>query len=469
MEIIKRNLISVICGLVAVVAVVVGLLPLNNLFEDLNTKLRGRLGDHQRAQALLRQPRFLPYVNPDRAEVERLAKFPSAAIIASGREMTRITQDQAGQMMQLVLDMNDPINSHPTPDRAAGSGRKRHGLLYPGALPAATDTARERFRDMYDAMVRNYPAAGHPGAPRTSGEPGQLIQALNAGVPASADELQAYIKRREAEIDQQVSSGALAKPKGDQLKQAIPALAPLELRRENSQRFSMYIAPEGLVYSSKIRDAKLANRLPDNEYDIWWAQVGLWIQQDVVQAIVDTHNRVRRSPGQSITVPQAVIKNLLQLQIPEEYVSDKGRLGMTTGGGGGDMGFGGPPGMPPPARPGAASPQPSGPVDPTAAFRVSPSGRVSNDLYDVVHFNLRFHADWRRLPLFLAELSRERLISILEMQITNVDRAALAAGGFYYGEDPLVEVRLRCEVLFLRDWTRKLMPAEVKRLLGIPL
>jgi hypothetical protein len=37
-----------------------------------------------------------------------------------------------------------------------------------------------------------------------------------------------------------------------------------------------------------------------------------------------------------------------------------------------------------------------------------------------------------------------------------------------YGDRPVVQLKLRCEALLLREWTRKYMPPAIKKALGIP-
>jgi hypothetical protein len=99
---------------------------------------------------------------------------------------------------------------------------------------------------------------------------------------------------------------------------------------------------------------------------------------------------------------------------------------------------------------------------------VSPTGRVSNALYDVLHFRLTIRVDATRIPDVLQALSRNRYITVLNLKASAVDTAEQAALGFFYGQNvPVVELTIDGEVLQLRQWTVPLMPLAVKRALGI--
>lgn len=100
-------------------------------------------------------------------------------------------------------------------------------------------------------------------------------------------------------------------------------------------------------------------------------------------------------------------------------------------------------------------------------FAGSPTGRSSNALYDVVRFGFVVYLNAHRMLEFNNELSHNRFINVLQMDVVAVDRAADQAAGYWYGDAPVVKVTYDCEALFLRDWTKKWMPKEVKDRLGI--
>ena len=46
---------------------------------------------------------------------------------------------------------------------------------------------------------------------------------------------------------------------------------------------------------------------------------------------------------------------------------------------------------------------------------------------------------------------------------------AAAGAGYFYGSEPVTEVTLLVETIWLRSWTTPFMPDEVKTSLGIPV
>src|SRR5262249_15028281 len=97
----------------------------------------------------------------------------------------------------------------------------------------------------------------------------------------------------------------------------------------------------------------------------------------------------------------------------------------------------------------------------------SPTGRVSNGLYDVVQFDVEMIVEADRVPMILEELGRGRFLSVFQVvSITAIDSSLNHAAGYYYGNKPVVDLRLKCEDIFLRDWTIPLMPPSVQKRVG---
>ena len=123
--------------------------------------------------------------------------------------------------------------------------------------------------------------------------------------------------------------------------------------------------------------------------------------------------------------------------------------------------------------PGAGSPGAGGgggggaaPVD---GFTRSPTGRMSNGLYDVVRFTMSMNVEAAKIPTILEELQKGKLITITHVNAISVDGLTASDNGFIYGDVPVARLSVEGEDLFLRDWTVKLMPDPIKTVLGIPL
>jgi hypothetical protein len=161
---------------------------------------------------------------------------------------------------------------------------------------------------------------------------------------------------------------------------------------------------------------------------IWFAQTGLWITEDVVKAINAANSR-------ATNVLNAPVKHLVALRVPfgaEQYKLSGVAMSAT----------------------GEAAAVPVDANGVPEVFTVSPTGRVCGELYDVIHFDLILRVDFRKIPQVLAELERNRLFTVLSTSVASVDAAEeMKVNGYVYGEDPVAELTLQCEALFLRSWT----------------
>src|SRR5262249_35202090 len=102
-------------------------------------------------------------------------------------------------------------------------------------------------------------------------------------------------------------------------------------------------------------------------------------------------------------------------------------------------------------------------ADPKPNNVLSPTGRVSNGMYDVVQFEVDLNVDADRLPMIIEELGRGQFLSVVQViSITAVDSSTWHALGYYYGNKPVVNVKLKCEDLFMRAWTKPLMPPAIR-------
>lgn len=213
--------------------------------------------------------------------------------------------------------------------------------------------------------------------------------------------------------------------------------------------------------------------------ELWEAQVDLWIQQDIVEAIA-TANRSDDPVGSVLTAP---VKRLLKIEIEPGYVgrtskglvpgykrenvkgstvtargnTRPGRGGMMGAGAMGMMGMGGPmgpggsyggprPGMGGPPGMMHASPMggygrgmhsrysddedtsEEGESGQTDDFSLTPTGRRSNAIYDVRHATVKVVIDSRRIPEFLQILSEVNFNTALLTSIKDIDEYAHLSG-----------------------------------------
>ena len=194
---------------------------------------------------------------------------------------------------------------------------------------------------------------------------------------------------------------------------------------------------------------------------LWEAQLELWIMQDIAQAVA----RANGVGNEDMNVALAPVKRLLEVTVLPGYVGihTKGALGdgsFRSGGGSVAVNRGrvySPPSHDVPDDPDRRLP---------SAFHYSPTGRVSNALYDVRHARVRIVADFSRLPEFVDALTHVNFMTVIRMDVTDINEFEALQRGYFYGPGDCVEVDMIVESIWMRSWTTPLMPPSVMRYLG---
>jgi hypothetical protein len=428
MDIVKKNLVSVICGVVALVALIaVFVWPLGGYYEELHTKVAERAAKQQTINSLLNKPRKMPVFDPDNPADDPLTRFPSARVIDLGTKAQKSVNKQSTAMYAAAVNLN----------------QKGHEVLVPGSLPNPNPVTALGFRRNYEARIEALRA-----------------NELNAGIPPTPDE----VNRRAAAIWESMKKDITYV--GDQptnlelITQRFTerqARLQEEMQKEMATKYKMYADPAVVL---KVPPT-LPERVAPNATDIWWAQVEYWITRDVV-------NTIKELNAKSTGVATSPVKNLLTLVVENNVfppVTATAASGGSLRGGFSESGE-------VPAE--GATPTTGGLPDPTVAVpegagpTLSATKRISNNLYDVVHFHLSVDIEADKIPLFLKTLTTNRFITPLRMEMVAVDSRLMTINGYVYGQSPVVTLNLDCEAVFLREWTVKLMPKGIKDMLGIP-
>lgn len=404
MEIVKKNLFSIICGVVALLAVIASFWPLGSKEAELKQDLAGRKSAYESMNNLLHKSRNLPIVDPQSSEQEPLQRFPSPAIIEKGKAVTQEVSEESRKMMMIAEQINQ-------------QGRQ---LLVENELPRPHSTDQIRFQQAYGGFFTSLQAAVHGGTPPTAEQ-----------IKKASEEM--WLQKYQSRIFNQngVSNEAEVKAQYEAEAKRLPE----EMKVRIANNSLVYIDPAAFDINTTITNA-VAGSLPPESPVIFWAQISMWIQQDVANAILETN----KSSKSVITAP---VKRLRRMEMPKQFVTSFKQ--------GDNM------------QPSAGSIN-----DPLPKLKsVSATGRVSNPLFDVAHFSIVVDVDAEQIPAFLSQLNRNRFLTVLRVDMASVDSASEQAAGYIYGDKPVVTLTLNCETLFMRSWLSKLMPDSIKASLGI--
>jgi hypothetical protein len=174
--------------------------------------------------------------------------------------------------------------------------------------------------------------------------------------------------------------------------------------------------------------------------ELWDWQIQYWTMQDVMSAVAEANASAR-----DVGVTKSVVKRIEKLTVDSV--------------------------LPAPSNGGGA-----GAVDPAGApvvaadgpdYEKSITGRKTGALYDVVNVNITCVVATKDLPKFFDAISKANLMTVTRVQLGKVDHAAELKDGYFYGTDGVSRVQMAVEALWLREWTKDLMPKEVKVALGL--
>jgi hypothetical protein len=101
-------------------------------------------------------------------------------------------------------------------------------------------------------------------------------------------------------------------------------------------------------------------------------------------------------------------------------------------------------------------------------FRMSPTGRRSNNIYDVVHAQLSLIVDYKQIVNVFEAFGKTNFMTVLKADITDIDEYKAMHDGYLYGDSDCVQLDMIIETLWLRDWTKRLMPQAIRERLSIP-
>lgn len=415
-DIVKKNMVSIICGVIALIAIGALFWPVSGYYDELQQSADARLAEYKAINGLLpeNKPRKLPVTDlRGTAEAAKdLGQFPTAQIIAAWTAVTDRIKADSDKIYSMALEMN----------------RNGHQPVFPNALPAGSTGQLNEFRQRYAGLMDFLT----PDSRKKS-----LLAEVNlrAGSPPTNKEIEAA----KAKIDKDEEPRKLTfqpdafKTMVDRQKNEVQE----NLRRKAADECNIYMQFEGTTLSLlPYEKVRVQGNVLDHT-SVFMAQMILWVQEDVLRALASANKDTSK-------VADSPVKHLISLRIVDKSLEHFLPQNSAT----------------PVAAPTTA------PSQTLEKKPVSLSQRTSNGLYDVIRFNLRLVVDAEKVPLVLQELGRNQFISVNNVILQAVDSAQMQSLGYYYGEKPVVFLDMACEELMFRENTTKFMPASVKQALG---
>lgn len=376
-------------------------------------------------------------------QIQSLMNAPAnPTVIEAEKKRVEETRQQIEQGVAAIREIN---------------GRKP---LMSGVFPAPqNETRRFEFKAAYaaalDQLARKVEGSDLPGS---------------ADIQEAEDEI-AELRDREREVSEEggeaspaIGAGTTSAPaapttprgpsgapgaRGDAAKESTDPKYNPKLRAHviKAQTIRCYVGSDNRR-SYHVSPIVRMNTAPDPDA-MWFAQVGLWLHEDVFAALGRANAAAARQlpKGEAPSVQNLPVKRIERLDILGYVLGDKlisfPRDSGTESGSGGGGSLGG-------ATVGGSSAK-------------SLTGRVSDNDFDVVRLELTLVVDQRDLLQVLDEITRSNLY-----QCVDCDYELVAAkdrdDGYFYGPDPVIRVRLVFEAYFARPLYDPLMPEVVRKL-----
>lgn len=404
MEIVKKNIISIICGVVVLAAVVVYFVFVSgSMYPKLEADAKQRKAQYETLSNLLGKNRTLPVVELKTTEPVPLPAFPTLPIIEQAKQVTTKLTGQSQQILQMAVQMN------------------RHDPLVPEVFPKPTDRTKYMFRDAYAAFVKDGFA--------------RRLAAANPPTPEDvAKEEQKLWDDKYAKRIYYVNGVEANRAVVDQEYLAEVADLREKLEKQTAEKHRVYLDQTAVTTNQQLW--KTESSPPDAQ--VWFTQMAVWVQTDLVDSIAALNDRVLRrnfKNEKDWNIVNAPVKHVTSVDVPqgaEMYfrITDTSQEGLQAG---------------------------------AQDYMSSPTGRTSGSVYDVIKWTLIVKMDAHYVPALVQELARGKFITVHKVDTASIDTTQARDQGFFYGTAPVVQVTLTGEALMLRDWTLKLVPEVVKK------
>ncbi|MEE2718676.1 MAG: hypothetical protein VX727_02705 [Planctomycetota bacterium] len=460
LDYVKQYLVIAICVIVTIAALIGLPMVSAGWNEDVQQSIKSRSNYFSRINKLEKTSFQVPGSNQSQETVI------NQKLLNAYEQITASMLEDAQRVTRVAMSRN----------------QQSHDVLMPDLFPKPPDGhgAMDVLpRRMHEKLMTSY---------------GELLASVNAGSPPPAQEVEVSLQAARRQFLEQMmakdESDELTEEEANQLKQQMTG-ERLEIYKDRAAEIGVYFGLDA------VSPPEFDRARPPSIVDLFSWQWTYWVVEELAGVIRSVNSTTElQNPIKRIDSVRLVgLMQLLHEAGAATGGGGRGGRGGARGGGGGAPGprspFGGgaPPGprsplggAPGPRRPGsgsaggggggAAKPaleMASAPMAGATNFDVSVSGRISNQLYDVVVVELDMVIATASIPRVLDAFARQNFMTVLDLKLQPEDAFKAVKDGYYYGSENVSRVQLVVETIWLRSWTRQYMPDEVRAMLGVPL
>lgn len=300
--------------------------------------------------------------------------------------------------------------------------QNRYKPLMDGVFPVSTSTsAAFEFKDAYAKAIV------------------ELMGELGAGdIPNDEDRAEAREEIEEIKTRYKkdaAESGGKDMPKLDEQNDpmlSVEKRAAIKRARSIRMYASLHESRQSL-HVSPIINSETAP--PDGL--MWFAQVGLWIQQDIIDAIKTVNDRALSAGNGDTSVESSPIKRLEGIKINGYWTPSLTFV---------EFPILGNPGV----------------IAPITSF----TKRTCDDKFDVIRVSMLMIVDQREILNVLDAFCTNRFFQVVHLEYVSLPPNADNNVGYYYGSSPVVRMQLQLEVYTSRKALLPLMPELIQKAVG---
>jgi hypothetical protein len=373
-------------------------------------------------------------------------EVPNKALIKWFKDQGQTLADQAGSLVKRAEDFNKGVGPE-----AAAVGRSEHRPLVEGLFPAAASKDEEsaRLNEFEDAVL------GQRGRPNPYQ---QMLDNARAGGPADAVRLVETINDMESREKEKITANKRDLT-ADERAALNKQLADARLAQYQSRvsSISVYATMDSLPHEKGSGGIPTGTHLDAPVIDtvhFFGYQWDLWVMQDLFAAV----KLANMTPGGKQTnVDTSVVKRVISIEI--DPPDGMGPREEREGGG-----------MPAAAQPLGGAPASSPGMVPLD-LGASVTGRVAgpgNSVYDIRRARITVVVSSARLQEFLEAIARTNFMTVIDLDLTDVNSWEDLRKGYYYGPEHVVKATVGIETVWLRSWMAAYMPSKLKQAMQIP-
>ncbi len=432
---VKKNLIAVICAVIAVIVLPTSIVLSSGWTSKVREEAKKRASDE------------LTKVNSNKVSYALPAVLPGVSATAlSAEPNAKVTEYLKGKREQLLKEAG-AISSK------AEAINKRSPLIE-GFFPRSKSPEEQQSKGLEFADI----IVGGKGRPSAYKK---LFDAVKAGEPPEAARVAVQLRDAREREEDRIKAGqkdrVLTPSENEEILKRLVDQRLTEYRKRASE-ISFYGSPEQLLPAEEF--LRQVPALPPTPFQAFKWQWDLWLIEDILAAI----SKANGVDQGRIGVDGSVVKRVSYISVKDQV---GGKLTGTEAGGpaSGGRDDRGAPGGPPQAPAG----DPKALVPPN--FGASITGRYnlsSNQVYSVRSPRVELVVSAARLPeLFNAFASVNFMTIDGDFSLSAVDPWKDLEEGYYYGEEPVVKISFRVESIYLRSWLAPIMPEQARRVLNV--